>query len=172
MSHTYIHMGSFCRPHGISGEIVLDWYGVSPFSRKIPFYIQDDAEEPIPIQIEQVRKQNGRLLLRISGIASRDDAALLRGKKLVTPRSALPPPNAGEAYISDLINADVLLTNGKYLGRFSHVVGTTGNIWAIISEDNKEILFPAQPDFIQSLDVTRKCIVIDPPEGLLDLYLS
>jgi len=172
MSH-YIHIGSLCKPHGISGEIVLTWYGVSPFSRSLPLFLQSDAEEPVPITVEQARYHNGRLLLRLAGVHDRNAAERLRGKKILTLRASLPQLSPDEAYVNDLLGATVVLPNGTQLGRFSHILaGTAGSVWAIVTETDQEILFPAEPAFIQALDVQNKRIVIDPPEGLLELYLS
>ncbi|MCR5814523.1 MAG: ribosome maturation factor RimM [Desulfovibrio sp.] len=166
----YIHMGSLGRPHGIHGEIVLDWYGVSPFSSDLSFWLVLGKSEPRSITIEQARRHNGRLLIRIAGITSREAAAELRAAKLYTLRSDLPEPEDGEAYISDLLGADVFLPNGTRLGRFSHLV-QGACVWSISSDDDREILFPADPSFISVLDAKGKRIVIDPPQGLLELYV-
>jgi 16S rRNA processing protein RimM len=44
-------------------------------------------------------------------------------------------------------------------------------VWKIITEDGKEILFPAVQEFVDSVDMEQKKIVITPPDGLLDVYL-
>lgn len=169
MSETYIHMGSVSKPHGVQGEIALAWYGVSPFSRSLPYYLQSGNATPEPITIEEARMHNGRLLVRIAGVVNREQAAELRGKKILTLRASLPPPGKNEAYVSDLVGATVFLQDGTAIGRFSHVVLGT-DVWSITGDDGREILFPAQPDFIVALDSDTKRIVIAPPEGLLDLY--
>lgn len=167
----FIHMGSLSKPHGISGEILLHWFGVSPFSRTLPLFLQTDAEEPWPVTIEQVRRHNGRLILRLAGVTTRDAAASLQGTKVLTLRSSLPAPSADEAYVNDLLGATVFGPDETPLGRFSHVLaGTAGAVWSIITDAGDEILFPAEPMFIRSLDVVHKRIIIDPPPGLLELY--
>ncbi|MBO4369038.1 MAG: 16S rRNA processing protein RimM [Desulfovibrio sp.] len=173
MAKNYIHMGSFGRPHGIAGEIVLDWYAVSPFSLAYPFFLQTKEEDPFPLTIESFRRHNGRLLIRVAKITSRDQAEKLRGKKLVTKRSSLPEPKKDEAYIDDLLGAYVFLDDGTEIGLFSHTIqGTSPQVWVIRTAAQKEILFPAHPSFIRSLDASLKRIVIDPPKGLLELYLT
>ena len=165
----YIHMGSLGRPHGINGEIVLDWYGVSPFSLQLTLWLVVGQSEPRAITIETMRRHNGRLLIRLAGITSREAAAALKGAKLYTLRSDLPEPEEGEAYISDLLGADVFLPNGTRLGCFSHLV-QGACVWSISCDDGREILFPADPSFISVLDAKAQRIVIDPPQGLLELY--
>ncbi|MBQ7456870.1 MAG: 16S rRNA processing protein RimM [Desulfovibrio sp.] len=167
----YVHMGSFTKPHGIAGEIVLDWYGDSPFSPSMDVFVQQGDGEPIPIVIDHVRTKNGRLLLHIQGIADRNAAEGLRGKKVFTKRSSLPPLDSDEAYIVDLLGAEVVLKNGSCVGTFSHILsGTGGTVWSITSPDGTEILFPAEPAFIHAFDREHTRIIIDPPEGLLELY--
>ena len=171
MKNMYIHMGQLLRPHGIGGEIVLDWYAVSPFSCQMPFWIQRASEDPSPVTITNVRTHHGRFLIRLNGVATRTDAEVRRNMKLLTVRSALPPLPTGEAYIADLIGAKVRLPNGQMIGHFSHVLANTSSaIWSIKTADNQEILFPAEPAFIQQLSAEE--IIISPPEGLLELYLG
>ncbi|MCR5562364.1 MAG: ribosome maturation factor RimM, partial [Desulfovibrio sp.] len=63
--------------------------------------------------------------------------------------------------------------DGTPVGRFDHVEHSVAHpVWAIVDEEGREILFPAEPDFILSLDVAARRIVIAPPPGLLDIYLD
>ena len=41
-----------------------------------------------------------------------------------------------------------------------------------MTDDDKEVLFPARPEFIAGFDLEIPAVVIDPPEGLLDIYLA
>ena len=170
MSEVYLHMGSLGRPHGISGEIALHWFGISPFSCALPLFVKS-AQSYTPLHVENSRQHNGRLLLRLKGVCDRTQAEQLRGKKIFTPKSSLPPPEPDEAYISDLIGASVFLEDGTLLGTFSYLLEGTGrSVWALSAEDGREILFPAEPPFITELDVEGHRIVVSPPEGLLELY--
>ena len=173
MENMYIHMGQLVRPHGIFGEIVLDWYSISLFSSQTPFWIQKKSETPKHITITSCRPHNGRILVRIEGITDRTQAERYRGYKLLVKREELPPPGENEAYISDLLGSEVCLADGTLVGRFSYVLeNTNGNVWSILTETNQEIFFPAQPQFLLDLNWKDKKITIDPPDGLLDLYLS
>ena len=44
-------------------------------------------------------------------------------------------------------------------------------IWRIATPDNKEILFPAVPEFVAELDARTRTARISPPPGLLEIYL-
>lgn len=172
MKTHYIHMGQLVRPHGILGEIVVNWYAISPFSSKMPFFIQKDAEEPKSINIANYRFQNDRLVIKLTHINDRNQAELLRNYKLLTLRQNLPKIKANEAYICDLLGAKVYLTSGQEIGTFDHVLKGANQIWSILTKDNQEILFPAEPEFIVQFDLAKKAITIDPPAGLLEIYLN
>ena len=169
---TYIHMGHLVRPHGILGEIVVNWYAISPFSSKTPFFIQKAAEEPKSVTVASYRLHNERLLVKLVEVNNRDQAELLRNYKLLTRRENLPAIDKDEAYICDLLGSKVVLPDGKLIGHFDHVVKGATQIWSIMTEENLEILFPAEPDFIKNFDLAAHIITIDPPEGLLELYLG
>ncbi|MBQ9536853.1 MAG: 16S rRNA processing protein RimM [Desulfovibrionaceae bacterium] len=174
MENKYIHMGQLVRPHGILGEIVLDWYAISPFSSKLPFFIQERHKSTVSaVDIVGARLHQGRYLLRLAEICDRTAAETLRGAKLLTLRTALPPLDSDEAYICDLLGSEVKLTTGQVIGHFSHVVHGTGNpTWAIHTTTGCEILFPAMPQFLVDLNVEDHTITIAPPDGLLELYLQ
>ena len=46
-------------------------------------------------------------------------------------------------------------------------------MWSIRAPQERggaEILFPAVPEFVRSMDPDSGVVVIDPPEGLIELY--
>lgn len=173
MDNKFVHMGQLVRPHGINGEIVLNWYAVSHFSCPQSFWLQKKTEPPVAVTITHARNHNGRILVTIAGVDSRTRAENFRNAKLLRKREELPPLNDDEAYVCDLLGSAVLLADGTLLGHFSYVLhGTGGKIWVIAREDGTEILFPAQPEFILSLNLQDHVLTISPPEGLLELYLG
>ena len=172
MKTHYVHMGQLVRPHGILGEIVVNWYAISPFSSQMPLFIQKTSEEPKSISIASYRLHNERLLIKLADINDRNQAELLRNYKLLTLRENLPAIAKNEAYICDLLGAKILLPTGQEIGHFSHVLRGLTHIWSIKTGDDQEILFPAEPEFIVEFDLENKSITIDPPIGLIELYQS
>lgn len=164
-------MGVVGRPHGIKGEISVDWHGEKKPEEGNEIYLQAGGDAPVPWRIASSRMHNGKLLLTLDGIHDRTAAEGLRAMKIFMPRSDLPEPEADEAYAQDLPGVDVFLADNEYLGRIDHIV-YPGNqmVWAIIDDNNNEILFPAEPCFISSIDMKKRKAVIEPPPGLLEIY--
>ncbi|MBD5538440.1 MAG: 16S rRNA processing protein RimM [Desulfovibrio sp.] len=168
-----MQLGAVARPHGIRGELAVDWFADAPPAAFARLWLCRPDREPAPVPLLASRVHKGRPLLTLGGVASRDDAEALRGAALCVPRAELPEPAGDEAYVADLIGADIVLADGSRVGRLDHVEQPAGQeIWAIRTDDGREILFPAQPDFILSFDVAGRRVQIDPPHGLLDVYLA
>lgn len=173
MADSWIHMGTLARPHGIKGEICIDWHADSPLLLTTPLWLQAGDGEPRRVRQVAVRSHKGRPLLLLEGVVDRNAVEGLRGCKLLTKREALPEPEDDEIYLEDLLGGDVFLPDGKRLGRLDHFEYPAGlEVWVIMTDDDREVLFPARPEFIAGFDLEGPAVIIDPPEGLLDIYLS
>lgn len=174
MTENWLHMGTLTRPHGIKGEFCIDWHADSPLLLDTPLWLQGGpGEEPRRVRLLSVRRHRGRPLVLLEGVADRTAAEALRGRRLLLRRDALPEPADDEAYVEDLLGCAVLLADGSRLGRLDHVEYPAGQeVWAILTDDDREVLFPARPEFILQFDRQGPAVRIAPPEGLIDIYLS
>lgn len=164
-------MGFIRRPHGIRGELGVDWKGESLPEPGDLIYLGNGETEPAAWVVAASRNHNGQLLLSLKGLEDRTSAEKLAGSKLYLPRDAVPPAGEDEAFVADLPGCQIFLPDGALVGELDHVEFPGGKmIWAIKGTGNAEILFPAEPQFISDLDMERRRIVIDPPEGLLEIY--
>lgn len=171
MKPVWIHLGTLVRPHGIRGELRVQWYGQAALRPGAPLWLQQGGEQPSPVRLLAVRWHRGMPLARLEGVADRTAAELLRGAKLLAQRRELPAAAQDEAYLCDLMGCDVLLPDGSRLGRLDHVESPAGQeLWSIVTDAGREVLFPAQPQFITGFG--QGSVSIAPPEGLLDIYLS
>jgi 16S rRNA processing protein RimM len=79
------------------------------------------------------------------------------------------PPD-GEFYHDALIGCRVETTAGKEVGTVSRVEGPRGmSILVVKGEGAREVLVPLAEAICPVIDPAARRIVIDPPEGLLDL---
>lgn len=169
----FVLLGTVARPHGIRGELAVDWYADAPPGDFPRLWLCRRGAAPRAVALLAGRIHKGRPLLLLEGVTTRDEAEALRGCGLCVPRADLPEPPEGEAYLADLLGADVLLPDGSRIGRLDHVEMPAGReVWAILTDAGREILFPARPAFIRSFDLKGRRVRIDPPPGLLDVYLA
>lgn len=164
-------MGSLGRPRGLKGEISFVWHGATPLAPDDDIWLLTPGGEPEKRKVLTVASHNSRQYLTLNGVADRTEAEKLTGVPLVASRASLPPPEADEAYLHDLIGCGVFLPDGTRVGRLDHVeFPANREVWVIAADNGSEILFPALPDFIDSFDLGALRVIISPPPGLLDVY--
>ncbi len=169
----FVLLGTVVRPHGIRGELAVDWHADAPPGDFPRLWLCRRGADPRVVTPLAVRVHKGRPRLLLEGVATRDEAEALRGSGLCVPRADLPEPPEGEAYLADLLGADIVLPDGSRIGRLDHVEMPAGReVWAILTDGGREMLFPARPEFIRSFDLNARRVCIDPPPGLLDIYLA
>lgn len=131
---------------------------------------------PRPYVVLTARDHNGRIILTLEGVADRNAAEALRGAEVLISEADLPPPDEGEEYLHKLLGSRVFLADETLVGVFEAILDTPGQLTWVIrapkSQGGKEILFPAVPEFLLGLDAEAQVIHIDPPPGLLELYLD
>ena len=98
-----------------------------------------------------------------------NDAEALAGAELKMPASALPPLPARTYYRHDLVGCEVRTTGGQTIGKVTDVEGSLERSRLVIARQGGEVLVPMVEAICISVDPAAKTIVIDPPEGLLEL---
>lgn len=173
MAADLLHMGTIRHAHGVRGEVSLQWHAQFPFAPDLPFFLEQGGGGPRKITIRGARKKRDAILIDIDGVDDRDKAESLRGGRLLLPRACLPALAEDEVYAEDLPGMSVCFPDGSEIGVIDHVDYLSGKaVWSIISETGAEILFPAEPCFIASFDLAHKKVIVDPPAGLLEVYLA
>ena len=97
----------------------------------------------------------------IPGVADRDAAEALRGSEIWVPRSALPPPRAGEYYWVDLEGLRVVNLEGVDFGTVSHLFSTGANDVLVARGDRERMIPFLEPDYIRSVDFGAGVVTVD-----------
>jgi 16S rRNA processing protein RimM len=167
-------VGRVVKAHGITGELVVEVRTDDPDTRFAPGSTlrgqsRSGAERTYAVQ--SVREHGGRLLLRLAGVVDRNTAEDLRGTVFVVDTADLPPiEDPDEYYDHQLEGLRVLTTGGVPVGTVAEVLHTAaGELLAVRTEDGREVLVPFVGAIVTSVSMTDQNIVIDPPEGLLEI---
>ena len=186
-----VQVGHLSKAHGIRGEVALVLTADSPDLIKGAVVLKPRSQGPEKrLVVEKARFHHGKLLVSFQGVATRNDAELLCGHGVFVPKDRLPPLEEDELYLSDLPGLRVFLAAdaargapagsedgqpqpGREIGVIASVDVPAGQeLWTIVTPDGKEILFPAVDQFVVSIDPEQGTACIDPPPGLLELYLD
>lgn len=168
-------VGVVLRPHGLRGELVVDLRTDSPQERFAPGAVltragADGARLGV-LTVEVARPHSGRMLVRFAEAPDRDAAETLRGSRLLVDRAALPPTgDPDEFHAHQLEGLSAELADGTVVGSVREVVhGPGGELLAIARPGAPDALVPFVRVIVPTVDLDGGRVVLDPPEGLLDL---
>lgn len=164
-------VGTIARTHGLRGQVIVNPDTDFPEERFRPgatLFTRRGAEVT-PMSLTTVRFQNGRPVIGIAGVETIDDAEALAGLELRVPMEDLAALPAGTFYHHELVGCTVVTGGGDKVGTVEGVEGTMGGSRLVVAGAKGEILIPLASDICRTIDVAGKRIVIEPPEGLLDL---
>ena len=122
-----------------------------------------------PCRITACRVDGETALVKMDGVDSPEHARLLAGRLLAVDRSAALPAPEGHFYPWQLEGARVETLDGRVVGEFARIDGSGAQPLWVIADSGRERLIPAVPEIVIEVSVAERRIVIDPPEGLLEL---
>jgi 16S rRNA processing protein RimM len=165
-------VGRIARAHGNRGEVIVNLHTDFPQDRFRPgaelFIERRGAVEAL--RLTKVRFQHERPVLAIDGVTTMNDAEALAGYELRVPVERLAALPAGTFYRHQLIGCRVETRSGAPVGVVTDVEGTVGGSRLIVDGGSRgEILIPLAAEICTAVDVAAQRIVIEPPEGLLEL---
>ena len=162
-----ICVGAIAGAFGVKGEVRLKSFTSVPedIAGYAPLETEDGA---MAFNIELGRQIKNGLAVRLSGIATKEQADALKGVRLYVPRDRLPALPDDEFYHADLIGLAVYDTGGTLLGhvRAVHDHGA-GDLLEIHGPGMKStVLLPFTREAVPTVDLDAGRIVADPPEGV------
>jgi 16S rRNA processing protein RimM len=173
----FVVVGHITKPHGTKGEFHVWPLTDRPDSTFLPgmeLRIGDrEGERPDeffpPVRIASVRPYRRGFLVRFEGVEDRDRADFLRDRYLVRPFEEIEPAEEDEVFYHELLGMRVATADGRELGRVREVYSLEPADLLDVSDGKREYLIPFSRRVVVETDVPGRRLVIDPPEGLLDL---
>jgi len=165
-------VGRIGRPHGVRGEVTIEVRTDDPDLRFTPgAVLQTDPADRGPLTIEGGRWHRDVLLLALEGVESREAAELLRNTLLLVETTALPAlDDPDDYYDHQLVGLTARLTDGTALGEVVAVSHEGGDLLVVQRPgDGGELLIPFVRAIVPTVDLAAGSLVVDPPEGLLEL---
>ena len=144
-------------------------------------FVGPDAARAAEREVESVRFQypkGGRtvVLLGLADVTDREGADAQRGLGVYAHPDDLPALIEGEVFVHDLIGlrVETVASDGEgepnVLGEVRDVLEGGAALLIVVSRDGQpDVLVPDVPEIVLSVDLDAGRILIDPPDGLLDL---
>jgi 16S rRNA processing protein RimM len=164
-------VGRVARAHGNKGEVIVNLETDFAEDRFRPgnVLLVEHKGQAVERRIAAVRFQQGRPIVALDGIVTMNDAEALAGAELKMPASALAPLPGNTYYRHDLVGCEVIDTAGRAIGRVTGVEGPLEQSRLVVAGDRGELLIPMVDGICVKVDPAAKVIVVNPPDGLLEL---
>jgi 16S rRNA processing protein RimM len=165
------------RARGLRGEVVVGLEGSGP-DRFIPglkvwLWPADANRAPRQAEVEQAWLHGGEVVLKFRSTDDRTAAEELHGFEIRIPETERPPAGEGEYYLSDLIGCRVLTTAGQEVGEVRAWLDFGASpLLEVRGSGGAEHLLPWVKGMYTAVDLESRRIVMDLPEGLLELPRS
>jgi 16S rRNA processing protein RimM len=159
------------RTHGLKGEIVAELLTDFPerFENVDELILVPPSGEQKTAQLDDYWFQKDRVVLKLAGYDDVDRAKELVGFNFAVPDSERVPLEEDEFYDWELEGCTVKVGDTS-IGQVRSVLKTGGPEILVIADDSgKEQLVPLAAEIVVKIDTAARVILIDPPEGLLEL---
>jgi 16S rRNA processing protein RimM len=164
-------VGRIGRPHGVRGEVTVEVRTDDPDLRFVPgAVLRTDPAERGPITIAGVHWHSGTLLLRLEGVDSREAAEAVRNTELLVDVADLPEIEDPDSYYDhQLVGLTVRLTDDAVLGEITAILHEAQDLLVVRRAEGGVVLIPFVSAIVPTVDLDGGFVVVDPPEGLLEL---
>jgi 16S rRNA processing protein RimM len=152
-------IGKIVGAHGVKGTSKISAYveSLTIFKPGTALLVCNPEGSENSYEIDWVKPHSRGALLALKDVSSRDQAKTLVGSELYIQRARLR---------FDLIGLKVYTSDDQYLGRLDSIIETGANDVYVVNKDDQEILIPALKSVVRSIDIGKKIMRVELPDGL------
>ena len=173
----WLTVGLITSCHGINGQVKVK--SLSDFEERFlkpgMRWLQKENEPPLEMKLTSGFRQPGRetFIISFEGINTRNDAEQLKKFKLLVKADKLPKLQKEEFHLLELVNLEgKTLENDelKKIGKVINLENEKNNLLVIeLFQNQKKVLVPFVKEIVPLIDIKNNFLIINPPNGLLEL---
>ena len=169
------------KPHGLRGEVTVQLHTDDPEGRfAVGSTVATEARQgtgvPRALTLRSARLHNGTWLLAFEEIPDRTGAESLRGTRLLVSGDTVDDTtgthdSADDGFYEDELRGLTVVTrDGTPVGEISGLqIGAAQDLLVVTLATGGTAYLPFVEAIVPEVDVAGGRVVVDPPEGLLDL---
>lgn len=161
-----IKVGTILRPHGIKGEILIQFNRENPERiLEVPYVVVENEVDVYEIESFRAHKKN--YIMKLSGIDHINQVERWHGRQLFVdewPEEALAED---EYYVEDLVGMEVIDETGRRIGQLVSVMETPANEIYLVDGPFGEVMIPAVGEFILEISLSSRQIQVHLVEGMI-----
>lgn len=168
------YLGYISKTTGFEGDVVVLLASEDTAllkEKEAVFVLIEGKLVPFFIEELSVRRKEKEAVIRFEDITDDGKARHLCERELYLPLSRIPEEKKRSEKMRSCANYKVFLPDNKYLGIVDAIIEYPDNPVFRIMAGDREILIPANQDLIIRTNHAEKSMVLNPPAGLIDLYL-
>lgn len=169
----YFKIGKLVAVHGLKGELVLKHFLGKKTTLKglETVFIEAKKNEFLPWFIESSSLKNeSEIYLKFETVDNREAAMRLVQKELWVQQEVIRKFADKSAPVSLL--GYTIINESEPLGEILEVIEQPHQLLCRLEIQSKEVLIPVHEASLQKIDHKKKQVVVNLPEGLLDVYLK
>lgn len=167
------YLGKIAKKFSFKGEVLayLDTDEPELYENLESVFVEQN-KHLIPFFIEQSSlHKNDFLRILFEDITTEEQADALVGCELYLPLSMLPKLSGNKFYFHEVIGFVIEDQRLGYVGEIQAINDTTTQPLFEVVKGDTEILIPMIDHFLVKVDRDNKKIIMDLPEGLIEMYL-
>jgi len=164
-----VALGKAVRSQGRDGRVKLklNEKGPTGFAGRTVHIQRDDAFEAF--EVESLVIDRNAPILKLKGIDTLEAADALAGREIFAAESDFRALGGDRYYDFEILGSRVRTTDGAEVGTVAAVLAAGGPVLLVVRRGDKDIYVPFNETICVKIDPQAREVVIDPPEGLLDL---
>ena len=168
------YLGKIVRKHSFKGEVVIKLDTDEPeLYENMESVFVLHGTNLIPFFIEKSLLQKGnQLRTKFEGVDSESDADGILKSGVYLPLTMLPKLTGNQFYFHEVIGFQLEDVNFGIVGEIVGINDKTAQPLFEVDKDGVEIFIPMIDHFIKKIDRENNKVIVETPEGLIDLYLS
>ena len=170
-AHTdLVTIGKIERPFGVRGEFKVR--SLSDVPGRLDQLKQVQVLRPtgqmVDRTVTRVRRAGSTYIMGLEGVTTPEEAGMLRGGLIQVPRSPAATLSADVYFEYDLIGMTVENERGEEVGVLETILEIPDNHLFVVRKGMEEVLIPAAKNFVTSVDLTRRRMMVRGIEDLVE----
>ena len=165
------YIGYITKTRGLKGEMQLFFEFEDYLDLDFDVLFVEMNKKLVPYFVDNLKIQkNSTAYLNLEDVDHIDKAQPLIKKKVYLSLDKMPERDPDDFRYTDLVGYVVIDEQEGELGELIHVQEMPQQFMATVAFEEKELLFPLNDDLIVGIDPEEEVLVVNLPEGLVDLY--
>lgn len=167
------YLGKIVKKYSFKGEVLAKLDTDQPeLYENLDSILVELRGNLIPFFIERSQLHKSELLrIKFEEVDTEQDADSILKSELFLPLEFLPKLEGDKFYFHEVIGFIMEDINFGKVGTIKGINDSTSQALFEIDREGIEVLIPLNDKFIKKVDRKNKTILVETPEGLIDLYL-